>query len=168
MFKHLLVPLDGSKLAELALPMAKEIAVQFGSKITLLQVVPLPYAIGYGHEASGMFSSINQDMKREAVTYMETKQQALHQAGISVEVQIVTGQSPAEAILNATDELAVDTVVMSTHGRGGVMRWVFGSVADRVLRQARVPILLARVPPEKGSAPTSPVSKPQKVQNDGL
>lgn len=151
MFKHLLVPLDGSKLAELALPMAKLLASQFNSRIILLQVVPLPYAVGFGHEASGVYSnlnSVNQDLKREAATYMEEKRQELHKAGIQVDVQLVMGKSPAEAILTAVDELNADTIVMSTHGRSGVMRWVFGSVADKVLRQARVPILLARVPAE--------------------
>jgi len=151
MFKHLLVPLDGSKLAELALPMAKLLASQFNSRIILLQVVPLPYAVGFGHEASGVYSnlnSVNQDLKHEAATYMEEKRQALHKAGIQADVQLMMGISPAEAILTAVDELNADTIVMSTHGRSGVMRWVFGSVADKVLRQARVPILLARVPAE--------------------
>ena len=151
MFKHLLVPLDGSKLAELALPMAKSLTTQFNGRITLLQVVPLPYAVGFGHEASGVYSnlnSINQDLKREAAAYMEEKRLELHKAGIQADVQLVMGKSPAEAILTAVDELDADTIVMSTHGRSGVMRWVFGSVADKVLRQARVPILLARVPAE--------------------
>lgn len=152
MFKHLLVPLDGSKLAELALPLAKSLATQFKSRITLLQVVPLPYVVGLGHEASGVYSnlnSINQDLKHEATAYMEANRQALHKAGITVDVQLVMGTSPAESILTAVDELNADTIVMSTHGRSGVMRWVFGSIADKVLRHARVPILLARVPVEE-------------------
>jgi nucleotide-binding universal stress UspA family protein len=166
MFKHLLVPLDGSKLAELALPMAKAMATQFDSSITLLQVVTLPYAVGFGHESSGAYSdlnSLNQEMKREAITYMEAKRQALHQAGIQVDVQVVMGKSPAEAILTAVDELGADTIVMSTHGRSGLMRWVFGSVADKVLRQAKVPILLARVLVEEKSAHEAPASETGKV-----
>lgn len=166
MFKHLLVPLDGSKLAELALPMAESLARQFGSKITLLQVVSLPYAVGFGHESSGVYSdlnSINQDLKREAVAYMGTKRQALHEAGMQADVQIVMGLSPAEAILTAVDEFGADTIVMSTHGRSGVMRWVFGSVADKVLRHARVPILLARVPLEEEPLHKPPTNETQKV-----
>jgi nucleotide-binding universal stress UspA family protein len=152
MFKHLLVPLDGSKSAEMALPMAKSLSGQFNSHITLLQVVALPYAVGFGHESSGTFSdlnSLNQEMKREATSYMEAKRQALHQAGIQVDVQIVMGKSAAEAILTAVDELEADTIVMSTHGRSGLMRWVFGSVADKVLRHARVPTMLVRVPADE-------------------
>lgn len=166
MFKHLLVPLDGSNLAEMALPMAKSLATQFNSRITLFQVVPLPYAVGFGHEYSGAYSnlnSINQDLKREAAVYMEEKRQALHKTGITVDVQLVMGQSPAEAILTAVDELDADTIVMSTHGRSGVMRWVFGSVADKVLRHARVPILLARVPPEDETLERAPAIEAREV-----
>lgn len=146
MFKHLLVPLDGSQLAELALPMAKSLALQFGSKITLIQVVPMPYAVNMGHETTGMYKSLNQEMQQEAAVYMQAKQDELQTAGIETETHIVMGRPAAEAILSAVDEFAVDTVVMSTHGRSGVSRWVFGSVADRVLRHAKVPILLTRVP----------------------
>ena len=170
MFNHLLVPLDGSKLAEMALPMAKSIAGQFNSRITLLQVVALPYAAGFGHESSGTFSdlnSLNQEMKREATSYMEAKRQVLHQAGIQVDVQIVMGKSAAEAILTAVDELEADTIVMSTHGRSGLMRWVFGSVADKVLRHADVPIMLVRVPTEEKTPHETPAGKTGKVEDDG-
>lgn len=166
MFKHLLVPLDGSKLAELALPMAKSIAAQFDSSISLLQVVALPYVVGLGHDSSGSYSdlnSLNQEMKREAASYMEAKRQELQRAGIQVNVQIVMGKSPAEAILTAVDDLEADTIVMSTHGRGGLMRWVFGSVADKVLRHAHVPIMLVRVPAEEDASREVPTSKTGKV-----
>lgn len=166
MFKHLLVPLDGSKLAELALPMAKSIAAQFDSSITLLQVVALPYAVGFGHDSSGSYSdlnSLNQEMKREATSYMEAKRQELQRAGIQVNVQIVMGKSPAEAILTAVDDFEADTIVMSTHGRGGLMRWVFGSVADKVLRHAHVPIMLVRVPAEEDASREIPTGNTGKV-----
>lgn len=166
MFKHLLVPLDGSKLAELALPMAKSIAAQFESSITLLQVVALPYAVGFGHDSSGTYSdlnSLNQEMKREATSYMEAKRQELQRAGIRVNMQIVMGKSPAEAILTAVDDFEADTIVMSTHGRGGLMRWVFGSVADKVLRHAHVPIMLVRVPAEEDASREVPTGKTGKV-----
>ena len=166
MFKHLLLPLDGSRLAEMALPLAQSLAAQFGSKLTLLQVVSLPYAVGLGHDASGEFSnlnSLNQDMKIEATRYLNAQKEAVAQAGIAVEVKIVMGKSPAEAILAANDELGIDTVVMSTHGRSGVMRWVFGSVADKVLRHARVPVLLVRVPAEDKLPPKNPAVEAELV-----
>lgn len=149
MFKHLLVPLDGSELAEVALPMAMAVAKKFTSKITLISAVHLPYYVGDGLDFAEVYGSISQNMEDESRAYLQTKQKALCAAGFNVHIEIMIGQSPADAILIAADELNVDAIVMSTHGRGGVMRWVFGSVADKVLRNALVPILLARVPPRQ-------------------
>ena len=144
MFKHLLVPLDGSELAEAALPMAKAIAVCFDSEITLLRTVHIAQYLGDNLDFTHVYTNLGEDMKSEAASYLEAKQQALQAAGFNVNCRIIVGESPADAILHSADELGVNAIVMSTHGRGGVMRWVFGSVADKVLRQARVPILLAR------------------------
>jgi nucleotide-binding universal stress UspA family protein len=147
MFKHLLVPLDGSELAELALPMATAIAERFASEITLLRTVHLPHYIGDGLDFTEVYTNLVQNMQAEATAYLEAKQKTLRAANFTANSRMMIGESPADAILLAVDELGADTIVMSTHGRGGVMRWVFGSVADKVLRQAHVPILLARLPP---------------------
>ena len=147
MFTHLLVPLDGSELAEIALPMAWAIAEKFSSKITLLRAVHLPPYIGDGLDFADLYTNLDQSMQQEARAYLEDKNKVLCSAGLDVHYHLVVGEPPADAILLAADELGVDAIVMSTHGRGGMMRWVFGSVADRVLQRARVPILLSRVPP---------------------
>ena len=147
MFTHLLVPLDGSELAEIALPMASAVAERFGSKITLVRAVHLPPYIGDGLDFTDLYTNLDQSMQQEAREYLEQKLEGLHAAGIETNYHLVVGEPPADAILLAADELGVDAIVMSTHGRGGMMRWVFGSVADRVLQRAKVPILLSRVVP---------------------
>ena len=147
MFTHLLVPLDGSELAEIALPMASAVAERFGSKITLVRAVHLPPYIGDGLDFTDLYTNLDQSMQQEAREYLEQKLKGLHAAGIETNYHLVVGEPPADAILLAADELGVDAIVMSTHGRGGMMRWVFGSVADRVLQRAKVPILLSRVAP---------------------
>jgi nucleotide-binding universal stress UspA family protein len=144
MFKHLMVPLDGSDLAESALPMVQTIAERFASEITLFRAVQIPLLIGDSYDFAELHTTFSHEMQQEAEVYLMAKQEALQGAGFTVNCRIVTGESAADAILIAADELAVDTIVMSTHGRGGLARWVFGSVADKVLRHARVPILLAR------------------------
>jgi nucleotide-binding universal stress UspA family protein len=149
MFKHLLVPLDGSELAEIALPMAKVLALRFESEITLLRAIHLPPYIGNGFDFTEVYANLSQNMQEEATAYLEAKLKGLLAAGFKANSHIVVGEPAADAILLAADELAVDTIVMSTHGRSGVMRWVFGSVADKVLQQANIPILLARLPLEK-------------------
>lgn len=163
MFKHLLVPLDGSELAEIALPMAKAIALRFHSNITLLRVVHIAHYMGDNLDFTHVYTNLGENMKEEASGYLDTKQEALRAAGFTVNCRIVLAEPPADAILNAVDELGVDTIVMSTHGRGGVLRWVFGSVADKVLRQASVPVLLARLPAADETSLQAPVKSVEGV-----
>ncbi|HRQ38106.1 MAG TPA: universal stress protein [Chloroflexota bacterium] len=140
MFNHLLVPLDGSELAEAALPIALALAERFESKVTLLRVVNPPYYASAGHDYAGF----NMALRQEASTYLEAKQKPLTDAGFNVGVHIVEGDFIADVILDAADSLEVDAIAMSTHGRSGIRRWVFGSVADKVLQHAQIPILLVR------------------------
>ena len=147
MFTHLLVPLDGSELAEIALPMARAVAERFGSRINLIRAVHLPPYIGDGLDFTDLYTNLDQSMQQEAREYLDEKQRVLKAAGIDTDYHLVVGEPPADAILLAADELGADAIVMSTHGRSGMMRWVFGSVADRVLQRAKVPILLSRVLP---------------------
>ncbi len=140
MFKHLLVPLDGSELAEAALPMALAVAERFESKITLLRVVNPPYYTGAGLEYGGFTTAVRQ----EAAAYIEAHQERLQNAGFNVHVRLIEADFVADAILDVAEELGIEAIAMSTHGRGGIRRWVFGSVADKVLQHAHIPILLVR------------------------
>jgi nucleotide-binding universal stress UspA family protein len=147
MFKHLLVPLDGSGLAEKALAAAVALAQQFDSKVTLLRVVRPPEVTGQtsGGVAYGEFVADLRDRSlQDAEAYMNGQQGVLRQQGIDAHILLAEGGNVAELILDNASALAVDTIVMSTHGRGGISRWVFGSVADKVLRRAPTPILLIR------------------------
>lgn len=147
MFNHLLVPLDGSEMAEAALPIALAIAERFKSEITLLRVVHLPHFGGTSREFAELHVSMRRDMHQEATAYTEAKQKELAIAGFKVNSRVVEGDFVADIILDLADELAIDAIAMSTHGRGGIRRWVFGSVADKVLQRADVPILLVRAQP---------------------
>lgn len=149
MFTHLLVPLDGSKLAEAALPMALALAGRFESTITLLRVVRPPHFVTSSNDFTQIYVSLREDMREEATAYIQLKQDDLLTDGFIVNGRVAEGDSVADVILNAADALGVDAIVMSTHGRGGMKRWVFGSVADKILQQARVPILLVRAQPSE-------------------
>jgi nucleotide-binding universal stress UspA family protein len=146
MFKHLLVPLDGSALAEKALAPALCLAQPFASEITLLRIAPPPYMAA--HVSGSAYGDLILNLRRmaceEALAYLKAQQGLLRQQGYKVHIHLLEGESVAELILNVIDSLGIDGVVMSTHGRGGLNRWVFGSVADRVLRRAPVPLLLIR------------------------
>lgn len=146
MFKHILVPLDGSGFAEAALPYALELAAQFDSDITLLRVVSPPRA-GEGAlspESANFMIRVRDDLYREAIDYLQQQKGSLRQQNYRVHYQVAESEDVAVEILSAVKGADADTVVMSTHGRGGLGRWLFGSVATRVLQSAHVPVLLIR------------------------
>ena len=143
MYKRILVPLDGSPLAEAALDHARQLALCHNSEIVLLRVVISPYTI-VAPDLVLAGQGVDQELlQQEAEQYLQTQANKLAAQGIAI--HLVACQGPvAEAILDHARSLAVDVIVMSTHGRGGVSRWVYGSVADRVLQAAPCPVLLIR------------------------
>lgn len=146
MFQHILVPLDGSPLAEAAIAPALALADKFGSKITLLRVAAQPYLPTDGLSASyaELISGLREQALADARAYLSAQQGSLRQQGYNIQAQVTELEPVAEAILDVADADKIDMIVMSTHGRGGITRWVYGSVADRVLRHAHVPVLLIR------------------------
>ena len=146
MFKHLLVPLDGSGFAEAALPYALELAAQFDSDITLLRVV-LPPRMGEGAlspESANFLIKMRDDLYKEAIEYLQHQKGSLRQQNYRVHYQVAESEDIAAEIISAVKGGDVDTVVMCTHGRGGLSRWLFGSVATRVLQSVQVPVLVIR------------------------
>lgn len=151
MFNHLLIPLDGSHLAEAALPAATELASKFNSKITLVWVIQPPHLImtaANGSVYAQLLTEMRNQSEQDAHSYLRSHKGTLRQQGYDVEAMVVEGENIADALLDVAIERTIETIVMSTHGRGGISRWVFGSVADKVLRQADVPVLLIRAKEE--------------------
>ena len=151
MFKRILVPLDGSHLAEVALQPACELATRFEGEITLLRVTstPLVFSQVDGSTNAELLVTMREHNRKEAEEYLNGMKGSLRQQGYVVHTQLLEDEGPADAILATVEGQSIDIVVMSTHGRSGVARWVFGSVADRVLRQSPVPVLLMRAEPER-------------------
>ena len=146
MFKRIMVPLDGSLLAEEAISPALVLARQFDAELLLLRVVT-PQHVGVHFDGAGyaeMLVQLREYSKSEAISYLETHQRILTEQGYNVRQLIVDDDFVAEAILEHIESEAIDILVMSTHGRGGIRRWVFGSIADKVLRQADIPVMLVR------------------------
>ena len=150
MYKEILVPLDGSDLSKAALPHARELARAFGAHLTLLAVIQ-PLAAVYAWSASpyGMVvatPAVEIEAEREqaaAEQYMNQAKDDLKTQGVNAECLITEGD-PGSEICDRARELKADLIVMSTHGRSGVRRWVYGSVAEKVLRGADAPVLLVR------------------------
>ena len=138
-----LVPLDGSKRGEAAIPYVEELASKLEAEVTLLQVVPPIYLTPDAEQFKWQES-----FRLSAEDYIKKAAAQFKRKGIvaKAELREVTMGTVAEEIIKLADEIGVDLVAMSTRGRSDVGPWAFGSVADRVLRGGNTPILLVRPP----------------------
>lgn len=143
MLNKALVPLDGSKESEAVVPYIEELALKLKAEIVLLYILEANYEI-YQTEQLKQLESL----KASGKDYIERMAAQLKQRGITTNVEFREGLPGAEAaeIIQLADEICVDMVAMSTHGRSGVSRWAFGSVADKVLHEGNTPLLLVRTP----------------------
>jgi len=142
MYKKILVPLDGSELSEAVL----DHVVTIAKGCQVLEVIlirirePLDNSVKTTLDPE-IAEELDQVYNDEAAEYLEKLAKTLEKKGIDVNVEVLEG-NPAEEIIKFSKENKIELIVMSTHGRSGFSRIVFGSVADKVLRQTEVPILL--------------------------
>ena len=147
MYNKILVPLDGSETAESIIPHVKEIASGCHvSTVVLLRVIEQPET-GASSSWGGVVSSQQLDtivkkVMNEATTYLSKVADELKKEGMIIQTRIIQG-SPADSILDYAHENNIDLIIMSTRGRSGIARWVFGSVAEKVVHHSPVPVLLS-------------------------
>jgi len=145
MFRHILVPLDGSSRAEQALPVAAQVARATGGTVTLLQVVTAVYKIPfYGLDASYIPPDIIESNLARARDYLDGLRQHGDLAGVTIQTQAVLGD-PASVITDDAAKQPTDLIILSSHGYTGVKRWILGSIAEKVARHSSVPVLILRV-----------------------
>jgi len=156
MFKNILVCLDGSPFAEQILTYARAEAVRFGSKLTLLKVISVAYVVSVltpiGATYAGQMSYSKEAMEKqvqegnsEAKIYLENVAQPLRDSGLVVDCVTAEGLSIGEAIVDYAKTNDVDLIAIATHGRSGIKRKVFGSVADFLIRESGLPVLVVKL-----------------------
>jgi nucleotide-binding universal stress UspA family protein len=146
--RNLLVPLDGSELAEAMLPLAVELARNSGAALHLVRIVE-PFWTGqyiaYAPEAvylnSEQIGELEAEAQAEARTYLDDTATGLRAQDIRVVWEVRVGK-PADEIVRAAQTTDADLILMSSHGRGGLRRWAFGSVANEVLHRGVVPVMI--------------------------
>jgi nucleotide-binding universal stress UspA family protein len=147
----ILVPLDGSSLAESALPYAQAIAKVVDAPLHLVEVIDFEPGRSIAvHDDAALKRTVEEFVEVEAQAYLDGIAADLIGRGLTVTTFIVAGE-PVTEILAAADKVDAAMVVMATHGRGGAQRWLVGSVADKVMRLGTRPTLLVR-PPRSGEA----------------
>lgn len=139
--KRILIPLDGSKVAEAALPTARSLARAFGAEVFLLRIIAA--AADLHPTADGQLDFGHDDTRARSRAYLDTIAATFAHEGIRVETLVVGGDA-ASIILEVAGDVDADLVVMSTHGRSGLERAVIGSVTDHVIRFSAAPVLVAR------------------------
>jgi len=159
MDERILVPLDGSKVGEAALPhvedLVSKLKPEVKAEVTLLQVLsPVqPPTVAGGQVPDIAYSEKQMEAnKKEATNYLDKAGEALRRKGATVVSRVSVGNAAAE-IAKAAEEINANVIAMSTHGRSGLSRWAFGSVSDKVLRrEANIPIVMVRAPKEAKKA----------------
>lgn len=143
-YKHILVPLDGSPLAETALSDALNMAQLNRAEVTLLQVIsPIEQVITGAGDYPIFVDEQWELQKSQAMKYLAAVCERVECGDLKINRVVEMGPA-AEMIIDYAHENPIDLIVMATHGRSGLQRWVYGSVADKVLRGANLPILLIR------------------------
>lgn len=144
MFKHLLVPIDGSPTSELAVDKAIGLAKAFGSKVTAIYVVdPYPFA-GVGADfAFGQTQYLNA-AKAAATDALANARSRMEEAGVALQTATVESHTIWRGILQAADSGDADLIVIGSHGRSGIEKLVLGSVAQKIVTNTRLPVLLVR------------------------
>lgn len=149
-FKHILITLDGSKLAEAALMPGLELAKQLDATVTLMMVAPEPQPVDMvvteelnSYETGLGTVTATRNLAAEALAYLQTLERTYADMGVMVTTAVSEGD-PANHILQFADEASVDLIVMATHGHTGLRRWVYGSVTEKVLRHAQTNMFIVR------------------------
>ena len=161
MFQRIFVPLDGSPRAELALPLAMRLTRVWRGTLVLGRVIEQPTSaekLSLNVETSSLRKSEDQE-EAEALEYLAGKAAKSARTGIQVHPVIASG-APAPSLLEVVRREQIDLVVMCSQGLTGIKRWALGSVAQQVIRQCSVPVLLLR---ERNMKLNEKVGQPTRV-----
>ncbi len=155
MYKKIMVPLDGSVLAECVLPHVQAFIKGFNINDVILVRVLEPATpseqIGTGDTDLKNIQETKEQKKAEAKEYLSKIAEHIKHEGTSIHSEVLVGKV-AETLVDYTDPSDIDLIIMASRGRTGITRWVMGSVADKVFRSTSVPVFMVRATEDKGEA----------------
>jgi nucleotide-binding universal stress UspA family protein len=145
MFKHILLPTDGSRLSEDAIRMGVQLAKTVNAKVTGFYVMPEFHVFTYKTEMlEDTKREFAKDSKAHAAQYLSVIETAAKAAGVTCEIVSATHDHPYEAIIRVAKQRGCDLIVMASHGRKGVQAVLLGSETQKVLTHSHVPVLVCR------------------------
>jgi len=145
--RKILVTLDGSYFSEEILPYVENLAKGMGSQVTLLRVIEpvnIPQLPGYS-DGKKYEKDLMAKQEREAERYLDKKKRALASKGIKTNAALGTGKAD-EIVLQYAENKQANLIALTTHGFSGITKWVYGSVASRIIEGSTKPVLLVRPP----------------------
>ena len=148
MYKKIMVPLDGSSLAECVLPHVEAIANGCPVRELILLRIVEPervYSVSNSPIDPNIAASRESERKKSAEEYLQKIADKIDGPGLQCKVKAIVGRI-ADSLVDYCVENSVDLIIIATHGRSGVTRWVRGSIADKILRSSRIPVLMVRAP----------------------
>ena len=150
MYQSILVPLDGSELAECALPHAIHMAKASQAKIVLVSVTERIQGFRIIEDRTERLEErlspeATGKLEEEAQRYLDKIAKQMEAEGVKVDTDVQFG-SPSEGIIACSINNKCDIIVMASHGRSGISRWSHGSVADKVFRASKLPVLMVKAP----------------------
>lgn len=144
MFKHILVPLDGSSHSEVAISKAIAMAKAFNSTVTLLSVIDIYAFAGLGVDVAAGQTDYLSAATAEAKQAVDSALQLFEAEGVAATPSVMEGQAVYKSILAAAEACSADLIVMGSHGRKGLEKLVLGSVAGQVLSHTHLPVMIIR------------------------
>ena len=155
MYQKIMVPLDGSELAECVLPHVTTFisGCQVNTLVFVRVIEPatLTYRGAYVTSKDDLDKietntrRVEEERKKQAAEYLQGVVSRLKSDGVKYQTEVLSGKV-AESLVDYVEANNIDMIIIATHGRSGVSRWVRGSIADRILRASRVPVLMVRAP----------------------
>ena len=155
MYKKIMVPLDGSELAECVIPHVEKLVSgrQVGTIVfvRVIEASPLSYKGAYVtskdelDQLESRTKKIEEERKSAATNYLKEVVGRLKQDGMEYQTEVLVGKA-ADNLIDYAENNEIELILIATHGRSGISRWVRGSIADRILRASRVPVLMVRAP----------------------
>ena len=144
MFKHILVPVDGSPTAQLAVERAIQLAKAFDSRVTAIFVIdPYPFT-GIGTDFAYGQAEYLSAATAEAHAAIKAAKLALEKAAVSVDTSVIESHTAWRGVVEAAESMQADLIVMGSHGRSGLEKLVLGSVTQAVLSHTKLPVLVVR------------------------
>ncbi|ALD01558.1 universal stress protein [Acinetobacter sp. TTH0-4] len=143
-YHNILVPVDGSETAYAAVAKAVELAKAFGSKVTVVQVLSLDPYIAAEYISANQTNDLIERARTAIIESLDAAKAKFHEKGIEVETKLLEGQVIHREIIRAAEENHADLIIIGSHGRTGFKKLFLGSVAQSLLGESHIPVLIVR------------------------